>query len=107
MVDKTIAVEIAYALPQKQKIVSLVVPEGTTVLEAARLSRIDEHFPGLDIEHSAMGVFGKTVPKPEQRELKAGERVEIYRALIADPKEVRKQRAAKAKEAKAEEAKQG
>lgn len=107
MVDKTIAVEVAYALPQKQKIVSLVVPEGTTVLEAARLSRMDEHFPGLDVEGSAMGIFGKTVPKPAERELKAGERVEIYRALIADPKEVRKQRAAKTKEAKAEEANKG
>lgn len=107
MVDKTIGVEVAYALPQKQKIISLVVPEGTTMLEAARLSRIDEHFPELDIEQSAMGIFGKTVPKPAERQLKAGERVEIYRALIADPKEVRKQRAAKAKDAKAEEARQG
>ncbi|WP_256669970.1 RnfH family protein [Pseudomonas sp. OIL-1] len=107
MVDKTIAVEVAYALPQKQKIIGLVVPEGTSALEAARLSRMGEHFPGLDIENSAMGIFGKTVPKPAERQLKAGERVEIYRALIADPKEVRKQRAAKAKEAKAEEAKQG
>ncbi len=103
MADKTIAVEVAYALPHKQKIISLTVPEGTSVAEAARLSRIGEHFPELDLAASAMGIFGKAVPKPEERVLRAGERVEIYRALIADPKEVRKQRAARSKEAKTEQ----
>ncbi|WP_423747813.1 RnfH family protein [Halopseudomonas nanhaiensis] len=92
--DHSIAVEVAYALPQKQKIISLVVPEGTSVLEAVRLSRIWEHFPEIDIDASAMGIFGKAVPKPGERTINAGERVEIYRPLIADPKEVRKQRAA-------------
>lgn len=92
--DQSIAVEVAFALPQKQKILTVVVPEGTTMLEAARLSGITSHFPELDIEASSMGVFGKAVPKPGERVLQAGERVEIYRALIADPKEVRKQRAA-------------
>lgn len=92
--DRSIAVEVAYALPQKQKIISLVVPEGTSVLEAVRLSRIWEHFPELDIDASAMGIFGKAVAKPAERTINAGERVEIYRPLIADPKEVRKQRAA-------------
>lgn len=101
--DKTIAVEVAYALPQKQKIISLSVPEGTTVAEAARLSGITEHFPDLDLDTSPMGIFGKAVPRPEERQLSAGERVEIYRALIADPKEVRKQRAARAKEAKGDD----
>ncbi|WP_304641065.1 RnfH family protein [Pseudomonas sp.] len=101
--DKTIAVEVAYALPQKQKIISLSVPEGTTVAEAARLSGITEHFPDLNLDTSPMGIFGKAVPRPEERQLCAGERVEIYRALIADPKEVRKQRAARAKETKAED----
>lgn len=94
MADQSIAVEVAYALPQKQKIISLVVPEGTSVLDAVRQSRIWEHFPELDIEASAMGIFGKAVPKPAERAINAGERVEIYRPLIADPKEVRKQRAA-------------
>ncbi|HDZ55711.1 MAG TPA: RnfH family protein [Pseudomonas xinjiangensis] len=103
MVDKMISVEVAYALPHKQKIVSLTVPEGTTALGAVTLSRIADHFPELDPGSSAMGIFGKSVPKPDERVLGAGERVEIYRALIADPKEVRKQRAAKAKAAKSEE----
>lgn len=98
MVDAGITVEVAYALPDKQRIIRLAVPDGTTMLEAVKLSRIAEHFPGLDVENSAMGIFGKAVPAPAQRILLEGERVEIYRPLIADPKEVRKQRAARAKE---------
>lgn len=104
--DKTLVVEVAYALPHKQKILSLTVPEGTTALQAVQQSGIQTHFPELDIESSAMGIFGKGIPKPDERVLLSGERVEIYRPLIADPKEVRKQRAAKAKAAK-EEAEEG
>lgn len=98
MVDKGISVEVAYALPDKQKVIRLTVPAGTTMLQAAQLSRIAEHFPGLDVENSAMGIFGKAVAAPAERVLEDGERVEIYRPLIADPKEVRKQRAARARE---------
>lgn len=100
MVSKpAITVEVAYALPDKQRIIRIAVPVGTTALEAARLSGIAEHFPGLDVDASDMGVFGKTVAKPAERVLTEGERVEIYRPLIADPKEARKQRAARAKDA--------
>jgi len=97
VVDEGISVEVAYALPDRQRIIRLTVPAGTTALEAAHLSHIADHFPGLDIDGSAMGVFGKLVAKPGERVLLQGERVEIYRPLIADPKEARKQRAAKAK----------
>src|SRR5690554_7345762 len=90
MADKGISVEVAYALPDKQKVIRLTVPAGTTMLQAVQLSRIAEHFPGLDVEHSAMGIFGKAVAAPAERVLEDGERVEIYRPLIADPKEVRK-----------------
>ncbi len=99
MADAGIMVEVAYALPDKQRIIRLAVPQGTSMLEAVSLSRIAEHFPGLDVENGAMGIFGKTVASPAQRVLLDGERVEIYRPLIIDPKEVRKQRAAKAKDA--------
>ncbi|MFA5678788.1 MAG: RnfH family protein [Pseudomonas sp.] len=98
MVEPGITVEVAYALPDKQRIVRIAVPAGTTMLEAVQLSRIAEYFPGLDVDNSPMGIFGKAVAAPAQRVLAEGERVEIYRPLIADPKEVRKQRAAKAKE---------
>lgn len=97
MVDAGMTVEVAYALPDKQRIIRIAVPAGTTMLEAVHLSRIVEYFPGLDVENSAMGIFGKAVPAPAQRVLLDGERVEIYRPLIIDPKEVRKQRAARAK----------
>ena len=103
MAEKTMVVEVAYALPHKQKIVTLNVPEGTSMLDAVRLSGMDQHFPKLDLESAPLGIFGKAVPKPAERVLQSGERVEIYRPLIADPKEVRKQRAAKAKAAKTED----
>lgn len=100
--DNGISVEVAFALPDKQQIVSLSVAEGTTALEAARQSGIAEMFPGLDVETSDMGIFGKSV-KPEIHIMQAGERVEIYRPLIADPKDVRKARAEKAKAKRAEQ----
>ena len=103
MAEKTMVVEVAYALPHKQKIVTLNVPEGTSMLDAVRLSGMDQHFPELDLESAPLGIFGKAVPKPAERVLQSGERVEIYRPLIADPKEVRKQRAAKTKAAKTED----
>ena len=104
MADKTMVVEVAYALPHKQKIISLSVPEGTSKSEAVALSRMGDHFPELDVASCPLGIFGKTVAKPAERVLQPGERVEMYRPLIADPKEVRKQRAAKAKAAKEDSA---
>tara|TARA_R110001599_G_scaffold28969_7_gene99650 strand:- start:20678 stop:20986 length:309 start_codon:yes stop_codon:yes gene_type:complete len=100
VVDKTMMVEVAYALPHKQKILSLTVSEGTTVRQAVMASAINEHFPEVDLLSCSVGIFGKAVPKPDERIINSGERVEIYRPLIADPKEVRKQRAAKNKAAK-------
>ena len=91
-----IRVEIAYALAHKQAIVPIDVAPGTTALEAARQSGIVERFPGLALEDAKLGIFGKVI-SPEQV-LQAGDRVEIYRPLLADPKEVRKARAARAKE---------
>ena len=88
-----IIVEVAYALPDKQRIVEVEVPVGTTAREAARLSAIDTMFEGIDIDTVDMGVFGKSV-KPDSHEMQAGQRVEIYRPLLIDPKEVRKARAA-------------
>ena len=98
---RSITVEVAYALPGKQLIVELQVPEGTSVLEAARQSGIADKFEDVDLENAKLGVFGKVVA-PKQV-LKEGERVEIYRPLIADPKEVRKARAARARERRARE----
>lgn len=95
-----IRVEVAYALPDRQQIIGLDVAPGTTALEAVRMSGIDKRFPDLDIENADMGIFAKAVARPAEQVLAEGDRVEIYRPLIADPKEVRKQRAARLKEAK-------
>ena len=99
--SKSLRVEVAYALPEKQVILELQVPEGTSVLEAAQQSGVTEQFEGIDLDNAKFGIFGKVVsPKQVLRE---GERVEVYRPLIADPKEVRKARAARAKERRAQE----
>ena len=97
-----IMVEVVYALPDKQRLLRLNLPAGTNMREAVLRSGIQQHFPGLDVQQAPLGIFGKAVAKPEERVLEEGERVEIYRPLLADPKEVRKQRAAKVAQATAE-----
>jgi putative ubiquitin-RnfH superfamily antitoxin RatB of RatAB toxin-antitoxin module len=97
----TIAVEVAYALPHKQALLALQVAPGTTALAAAQQSGICEKFEGVDLDNAKLGIFGSVV-SPEHV-LKEGDRVEIYRPLIADPKEVRKARAARVKERRAAE----
>ncbi len=96
-----IPVEVAYALPEKQEIVMLEVAPGTTARQAALSSGLERHFPGLDLANASLGIFGKAIK--DTQELQAGDRVEIYRALIADPKEVRKRRAAEARARRAEQ----
>lgn len=91
----TIHVEVAYALPHKQAIVPMQVAAGTTAIDAVRQSGIERQFEGLDLESARLGVFGKVVGP--QTALREGDRVEIYRPLVVDPKEVRKARAARAK----------
>lgn len=92
----TIAVEVAYALPDKQQIVRLNVPEGTTALQAVKQSQLDNVFDDLEFSDDLkLGVWGKSVSC--DRVLVSGERVEIYRPLLADPKEARKARAARAR----------
>lgn len=90
-----IAVEVVYALPDKQVLRAFEVAEGTTVAGAISLSGIQNEFPGIDLAVNKVGIFGK-LAKPEDV-LRAGDRVEIYRPLIADPKEIRRQRAAQGK----------
>ena len=91
--DDPILVEVAYALPDRQLIVCLEVPAGTRIGEAIRRSEICDQFPGLRVQDDMVGVFGKR--RPLDYQLRPGDRVEIYRPLIADPKEVRRERARK------------
>lgn len=92
MVDERIDVEVAWADPDRQLIVAVEVPGGTTAIEAVRLSGIEEQIEGLVAADHTLGVFGKRV-KPDHV-LGSGDRVEIYRPLKADPKIVRREMAA-------------
>lgn len=92
---ESIEVEVAYALPDEQAVYALSVPEGTTARQAIEQSGVLGHFPDVDLATIKVGIFGKACPLTQT--LREGDRVEIYRPLIADPKEVRKQRAAAGK----------
>ena len=87
----TIDIEVAYATAEKQALVRLEVPPGTTAREAVARSGIREKFPDMKLDENALGVFSRKVP-PDYP-MQAGDRLEIYRPLIADPKEVRRRRA--------------
>lgn len=92
----TIRVEVVYALAEKQIVLPLSVPEGTNLRQAVEASGLLREYPGLDLGgQNKVGIWSRLV-KPDAA-LREGDRVEIYRALIADPKEVRKQRAAEGK----------
>jgi putative ubiquitin-RnfH superfamily antitoxin RatB of RatAB toxin-antitoxin module len=95
---ENIAVEVAYAKPEEQLIVRLELPVGSTLREAVEKSGLPERFPEIDPAAMKAGIFGKL--KKLDQVLQAGDRVEIYRPLIADPKAVRKQRAAQGKRMK-------
>ena len=90
-----ISVEVAYALPDQQTIVALTVAADATLQEVIQASGLLDQFPDIDLKKNKVGVFGKLGKLTDT--LHAGDRVEIYRPLIADPKEVRKQRAAAGK----------
>mgnify|MGYP003376446199 CR=1 FL=1 len=90
-----IRVEIAYARPDEQVIIPIDVPEGATLEQAIIQSRIQERFPEIQLQGAKVGVFGKLGKLSAT--VRSGDRVEIYRPLLADPKEVRKKRAAEGK----------
>lgn len=97
-----ISVEVAYATPERQLILTLEVPRGSSAYEAVRLSKITDEFPAIDIDSDPMGIFsrvldGKNMPGPKDYRLSPRDRVEIYRPLIIDPKQARLNRAAIAK----------
>lgn len=88
-------VEVAYARPDRQALLKLRVPSGTTIREAVRLSGIRGEFPEIDLAVSKFGIFGYKAPGDTL--VKDGDRVEIYRPLKADPREVRRRLAAQGK----------
>jgi len=95
---ETFQVEVAYARPDIQVLIPVEVEEGATLRDAIERSGVLERFPEIELDKAKVGVFGK-LGKLDNA-LRAKDRVEIYRGLIADPKAVRKQRAAEGKQMK-------
>ena len=93
MSQEKIEVEVAYALPDRQSIVQFTVDSACTAAQAAEQSGIAQQFADLDLSKVKLGIFGKAVKADYV--MQAGDRVEIYRPLIADPKATRKARAEK------------
>jgi hypothetical protein len=94
MNDK-INIEVVYALPGEQALLRQSVPSGAAVAEAVSLSGVLEKYPEIDLSTNKLGIFGKLVKADTV--LRDKDRIEIYRPLIADPKEVRRRRAEEGK----------
>ncbi len=93
--NEKINIEVVYALPHEQMLLRQQVPAGTTVAEAIQASGLLQKYPEIDPGSSKLGIFGK-LTKPDTV-LREKDRIEIYRPLIADPKEVRRKRAEEGK----------
>ena len=89
--ERPITVELVYALQDAQEVVTLSVAAGTTVREAIALSGLPAHYPQIGTEGHVVGIHGRIVA--QDAKLQDGDRVEVYRALKADPKQARRRRA--------------
>lgn len=92
-----IEVEVVYGTAEQQHLLRLSVENCATVRQVVLASGLDKLYPALDLANASVGIFGKQVANAQEHLLKAGDRIEVYRPLLADPKEVRRLRAAKAK----------
>ncbi|MFU8833324.1 MAG: RnfH family protein, partial [Wenzhouxiangella sp.] len=86
---ESLHIEVAAGLPDRQVVIDLEVPAGTTAISAVRQAELPCRLPGVEVDENLIGIFGKRC-SPEQV-LSDGDRVEVYRPLKADPKQVRRQ----------------
>jgi putative ubiquitin-RnfH superfamily antitoxin RatB of RatAB toxin-antitoxin module len=98
-----IKVELVYARPEKQFLRQMKVKQGTSAMAAVMNSGLTTEYPDIDLANSRMGIFsrlldGKQLPLPEHYELQEGDRVEVYRPLLIDPKQARAERAQRARQ---------
>ena len=100
MLESAIEIEVVYAAVDRHVLLKVSLPAGSTLRAGLMASGIAAQFPGLDVQSCPVGIFGKVIADPDRHLLQAGERIEIYRPLLADPKEVRRLRAAKAAQAR-------
>ena len=94
MTDK-INIEVVYALPHEQILLKLQMPQHATVAEAIKLSGVMEKYPDIDLSKNKFGVYGKLTRADAV--LRDRDRIEVYRPLLADPKEMRRKRAEEGK----------
>lgn len=94
--SKTAKVEVVFALPDKQTLLDVVVAAGSSVEAVIQESGMLQRYPEIDLTRNAVGIWNRTCKLSDT--VKDGDRIEIYRPLIADPKEARRRRAEKAKE---------
>lgn len=92
---ESIQLEVTYAKPERQEVVSLKLPAGSTIKQAIEASGLMARYPEIDLAKTKVGIYGKL--SRMDTVVRDHDRVELYRPLIADPKEVRKQRAAEGK----------
>ena len=92
---ETLSVEVVFALPDRQELVTVTVEEGATVEDAIARSALDRTFPGWNLGECAVGIWGQPVAR--DRALRRGDRVELYRPLELDPREARRALAARGK----------
>ena len=93
---ENITVEVAYALPERQSLLTVSVNKSATVQQIIEQSGILQQFADIDLTQQKVGIWSRPVKLTDT--VKAGDRIEIYRPLIADPKDLRRRRAEKAKE---------
>lgn len=86
-------IEVAFATPQLQKTIAIEVDENTTVIDAIAQSGIQQFFPEYELLNLAVGIFGKRIYDPQSYQIKAGDRIEIYRPLVQTPNQKRLERA--------------
>ncbi|AGE27448.1 MULTISPECIES: RnfH family protein [Pseudomonas] len=91
-----VEIEVVYATAERQVLLAVSVPVGTSLRAAVQASGMAAQFPEVELADCPLGIFGKVVADAETRAVQSGDRIELYRPLLADPKEVRRLRAAKA-----------
>ncbi len=91
--EPALEVEIVYARPEEQSVVHVTLAQGSTVGDALAAARITERWPELANGYAGLGIYGRRVSADAL--LRAGDRIEIYRPLVADPKQARRVRAAR------------
>ncbi|SJL82634.1 RnfH family protein [Vibrio palustris] len=91
-----IHVEVVYALPHEQRVINVMVKQDMTAEQIIEQSGVLTMYPEIDLDKNSIGVFSRNIKR--NATVRDGDRIEIYRPLLADPKEIRRKRAEQAKQ---------